>query len=95
MGLGSVVAIEEGGTDAFPFLGLLRGHETVLTTGGSTVRDAQVSINIVQDVALNLTVLGLGNGDIITNKQTLTVLLDRLVAATGSGDHHCGNKQKE
>jgi hypothetical protein len=44
---------------------------------------------------LNFTVLGFGDGDIVTYKKTLAVFLDRLIAAAGSGYHHCGNKQKE
>ena len=58
-----------------------------------TVRDAQIGVDIVQDIALHLAVLGLGNGDVVTYKKTLSVLSG--LVATARCQHEGGNKKKE
>ena len=60
-----------------------------------TVGDAQIGVHAVQDVTLDLAVLGLGNGVVVTHKKTLTVL-GRLRAIAAGGRHQGeGNKKSK
>ena len=84
--LGRVVAVEHRGPDSLPGCGLLRGHETVLAAGRSAVRDAEIGVHAIQDVPLDLAVLSLGDGVVVTDEQALPVL-GRVLFAAAAGSH--------
>lgn len=62
-------------------VGVAGAHEAVLTSGRCAVRNAQIGVDIVQDVALHKAVLGLGYGDVVTHKQALTAVAALFLAA--------------
>ena len=92
--LGRVVPVEHRRTDAFPGFGLLRRQEAVFTAGRRPVRDAQISVHTVQDVALDLSVLRLGNGIVVTDEQALPIFLGGFFATACAGDREDGRNKE-
>ena len=92
--LGRVVPVEHRRADALPGFGLLRRHEAVRAAGGSAVRDAEIGVHTVQDVTLDLAVLGLGDRIVVTDEEALPVLLGRLFATAAAGCHEKGRKKE-
>ena len=72
-GLRSHVAVIEGETHPIPRLRFLRRHEAVLSGGAGTVRNTLELIQVVVDIPPDLTVLGIGHGDVLTDEQLLRV----------------------
>ena len=85
--LGGVVAVKHGGTDAFPAFWLLRRQEAVRSARRGAVRDAQISICIIQDITLDFAILGLGDSIVVTDEEALPVVPGSLFLTAAAGSH--------
>ena len=91
--LGRRLAVIVGIAYAFPRLRLLRRHETVLAAGRGSVGDALELVDVVEDVASDLAVLGLSHGDVVANEHLLAVV--GLLPLRGTACRKCQGSGRE